>query len=169
MHKERLGDGEPKFGESPTNRVLPVDHLSQADYEDEDIQDYENADGIRDYCTRLMRLELMNVRLIKKKLIMHEHIYHLLNFEITLQAIKPDKRTGRQAEDAESLGLLGSYLDLDFDPVKVVGPLLNIMGSAAARNATSIDENYKKLPPFFKLQVTDFIQVFKSLLSTTDI
>lgn len=65
-------------------------------------------------------------------------------------------------QDEEQEGLLASYLD--FDPTKVVGPLLNIMGSAAARNSTAIDENYKKLPPFVKLQVTDFIQVFNELL-----
>ncbi|XP_021949820.1 uncharacterized protein LOC110847228 [Folsomia candida] len=129
----------PKFGDVPTNRVLPVDHLTPADYEDIQESNNEVGDTNRENCARLFRADF-------------------------IKSVKEGRKSRQEdtEQDEEQEGLLASYLD--FDPTKVVGPLLNIMGSAAARNSTAIDENYKKLPPFVKLQVTDFIQVFNELL-----
>jgi CBS domain containing-hemolysin-like protein len=115
------------------------------------------------------------------------HIYCFTNF---IQALKnersKDKRQSRQddEEDQEEIEddtlsssvaalrrqqatLLSNYLE--FDPTSVMGPLLSMINSAAARNTTGIDENYKKLPPLIKTEVKDFIQVFNELLKSVDV
>lgn len=74
------------------------------------------------------------------------------------------RKARQDAEESEQETLLSNYLD--FDPTTLVGPLLKIMGSAAARNNTAVDEHYKTLPPTVKTQVTDVIQIFNELLKT---
>jgi hypothetical protein len=66
QHNDKSNSALPKFGEVPTNRVLPVDHLTEADYEDiinsnnEEIRLWDGV-GSRDYCSRLFKLEYMKV------------------------------------------------------------------------------------------------------------
>jgi len=140
-----------KFGEEPTNRVLPFD-LKEEDYEDEDEDlielDLESVAEMTntipsDYCARILRSDLLRV----------------------LKKLKPRLARQSQSEDSDTESLLQSYLD--FDISQVVSPLLNIMGSAMTRNATAIDEHYKQLPPLVKTEITDILSVFTEVLKTS--
>lgn len=49
------------FGKEPTNRVLPVDHLTDADYEDINEPEITITKG---YCARLLLADVQRVKYI---------------------------------------------------------------------------------------------------------
>lgn len=76
------------------------------------------------------------------------------------------QRFSRQDDtDTDPNDLVASMLNLEFS--QVIGPVLRIVGSAAASNATAIDESYNSLPLAVRYQVNDFIKFAVDLLSTT--
>lgn len=74
------------------------------------------------------------------------------------------ERVARQEETDED-ALVQSMLNLEIPDVVV--PVLKIIGSAVANNATAIDENYNSLPYAVRWQVTDLIKFTIDLISTT--
>ncbi|CAL8070259.1 unnamed protein product [Orchesella dallaii] len=115
------------------------------DFIEEDVSDVEDAESERDLrCSRDFNKNLFKV----------------------LKSFMPNvtDRFGRQ-EDTDIDALTDSFLNLDFPQIFV--PVLKLVSSAAANNATAIDASYNALPLVVRSQVTDLIQFVADVITTT--
>ncbi|ODN00563.1 hypothetical protein Ocin01_06118 [Orchesella cincta] len=89
----------------------------------------------------------------------NKNLYKVLR---SFMPINATDRFGRQEDTDE---LVSSLLNLEFPQIFV--PVLKLVGSAAANNATAIDETYNSLPYAVRSQVTDLIQFVADVITTT--
>lgn len=73
-------------------------------------------------------------------------------------------RLGRQEDEDIEEQLFQSMASLELS--QLLSPVLKIIGSAAAANATAVDQHYNSLPFAVRYQVTDLIKFTIDLLQT---